>query len=302
MKVGRKLQSVGAVAIKNSVYVLPRRDESYEDFQWIVREIEEAGGEALVCEADLIAGLDDAEVRDLFGAARDADYEEIAADAAAILDTVASAAARPLDRGQRSEVERDLAKLHRRLDAVAAIDFFGQPARESVLATLAQIAARLRAPQEREAIADRTSVKGAGASVRGRTWVTRQDARVDRLASAWLIRRFIDPAATFKFVPPKGYQPRPGELRFDMFEAEYTHEGSDCTFETLIKRFELGDAGLSAIAEIVHDIDCKDVKFGREEAAGVAQLVAGIAAGTPDDSTRVDRGNDFFETLYASFR
>jgi hypothetical protein len=137
---------------------------------------------------------------------------------------------------------------------------------------------------------------------RGRTWVTRTGVKVDRMASAWLIRKLIDPEARFKFVPAKGYRPEPGELRFDMFEAEFTHEGDLCTFEVLVQRFGIGDRAVRAIAEIVHDLDVKDAKYGREEAAGVGQLVAGIAAAHPDDEARLARGAALFDDLYAAHR
>ena len=135
----------------------------------------------------------------------------------------------------------------------------------------------------------------------GRTWVTRQGVFVDRIASAWLIRRFIDPEARFKFVPARGYRPAAGELRFDMFEAEYTHEGERCTFQTLVARFGLDDPALAAVGEIVHDIDCKDEQFGRPETQGVARLLRGIADGTEHDEDRLERGGRLFEDLYAAF-
>jgi hypothetical protein len=135
----------------------------------------------------------------------------------------------------------------------------------------------------------------------GRTWVTRQGVFVDRIASAWLIRRFIDPEARFKFVPARGYRPEPGELRFDMFEAEYTHEGERCTFQTLAARFGLRDPALAAVGEIVHDIDCKEEQFGRPETQGVARLLRGIADGTEQDEDRLERGGRLFDDLYAAF-
>src|SRR5207249_9550599 len=135
---------------------------------------------------------------------------------------------------------------------------------------------------------------------RGATWVTRQGVYIDRIASAWLIRRFIDPVAHFKFVAPEGYRPRPGELRFDMFEAEYTHEGDTCTFETLLTRFGLGDRALRLIAEIVHDIDCKETKFGRPETPGIERLIAGIAKQNPEDDTRLEHGTALFDALHAA--
>ena len=124
---------------------------------------------------------------------------------------------------------------------------------------------------------------------------------MDRIASAWLIKRFIDPEAQFKFVAPEGYTPHKGELRFDMFEAEYTHEGDRCTFETLVRRFRLRDPALRTIGEIVHDIDCKDTKFGRSEAAGVERMLAGIARKHASDLTRLQRGAPVFDNLYQSF-
>ena len=136
--------------------------------------------------------------------------------------------------------------------------------------------------------------------MQGHTWVTRRDVFVDRIASAWLIRRFIDPKAKFKFTGAKSYPPKPGEVRFDMFEAEYTHEGDRCTFETLLQRAGIRDRALRIIGEIVHDIDCKDAKFGREEAAGVAALLRGLVRAYPDDATRLQRGGVAFDDLYAS--
>ena len=136
----------------------------------------------------------------------------------------------------------------------------------------------------------------------GNVWVTRSGVFVDRIASAWLIRRFIDPKARFKFVPARGYKPRAGELRFDMVGAEYTHVGEDCTFQTLLQRFDLDDHALDAIGEVVHDIDCKDETFARPETAGVHGLLRGIAEATDDDDLRLDRGAAVFENLYAFYR
>jgi len=130
--------------------------------------------------------------------------------------------------------------------------------------------------------------------------VTRKGVFVDRIASAWLIRRFIDPDARFRFVDPESYRPMPSELRFDMFEGEFTHEGDRCTFETLLYRFGLeNDPALIAIAEVVHDIDLKDGKFAREDAAGIERVIAGIAASNPDDAARLERGYQLFDDLYA---
>jgi len=152
--------------------------------------------------------------------------------------------------------------------------------------------------------------------LRGRTWVTRQGVHVDRIASAWLIRKFIDPDARFKFVMGKGYQPDEGELRFDMFQAEFTHEGDKCTFEVLLDRVARSDVAksdegknvggksdpaLRAIAEIIHDIDLRDSKYARDEAVGIRTLIDGIALTTSDDLERLARGAEVFNNLYEVF-
>ncbi len=136
----------------------------------------------------------------------------------------------------------------------------------------------------------------------GRTWVTREGVKVDRISSAWLIHRFVDPDARFKFVPARGYRPRTSELRFDMYEAEYTHVGEDCTFQTLARRFGIVDRGILAIGEIVHDIDCKDERYGRSETSGVASLIRGIVEANEDDATRLERGSALLDDLYTSLR
>jgi hypothetical protein len=136
----------------------------------------------------------------------------------------------------------------------------------------------------------------------GRTWVTRQNVHVDRIASAWLIRRHIDTDAQFKFVTARGYRPKRGELRFDMYEAEYTHVGEACTFQTLLRQFGLRDAALRAIGEVVHDIDCKDEQFNRPETAGISGLISGIVQAHDDDHARMERGGAVLDDLYAFFR
>jgi hypothetical protein len=297
VKIWRRLQDLGSVAIKASLYALPSNTETREDFQWLLREIQEGGGEATLFEARLVDGLTDQEVRALFDTARDADYDALAVEARSLAEAVA---ANPEQwRGRIPELRSLLAKLRRRLAEVVAIDFFGANGRDAVEGLLSGIERRLAETTEEQ---DREETMPAEQEKpRGQTWVTRRGVHVDRIASAWLIRRFIDPEARFKFVSDKGYLPEPGEIRFDMFEAEYTHEGDHCTFEVLLARLCLPEPALQAIAEIVHDIDLKDGKFGREEAAGIKTLIAGIAAATDDDSRRLERGATVFEDLYKYF-
>jgi hypothetical protein len=297
VKIWRRLQDLGSVAIKASLYALPSNTETREDFQWLLREIQEGGGEATLFEARLVDGLTDQEVRALFDKARDADYEALAVEARSLAEMVASDPEQW--RVRIPEFRPLLAKLRRRLAEVVEIDFFGANGRDAIEGLLSGIESRLTEAVEIEKKEE--TMPAEQEKPHGRTWVTRRGVHVDRIASAWLIRRFIDPEARFKFVADKGYVPEPGEIRFDMFEAEYTHEGDHCTFEVLLARLCPPEPALQAIAEIVHDIDLKDGKFGREEAAGIKTLIAGIATATDDDSRRLERGATVFEDLYKYF-
>jgi hypothetical protein len=216
VKVRRRLQRLGAVPLKSSVYVLPDSEENLEDFQWLANEIISESSDATIAAATLLSGVSDQELVAMFNP-----------------------------------------------ESATAATTTGTPP--------------------------------------GSTWVTRQGVFIDRIASVWLVRRFIDPDAEFKFVPARGYKPKPGELRFDMYTGEFTHVGDRCTFETLVRHFELDDRALRQIAEIVHDIDCKDEKFGRSEAAGVRAVIEGIAGATKDDAERIARGTLVLDGLYEQF-
>ena len=139
------------------------------------------------------------------------------------------------------------------------------------------------------------------AAFKGRTWVTRKGVFVDRIACAWLIRRFIDPAAGFRFVAGKQHTPGPKEVRFDMFEGEFTHEGDRCSFEVFQDRFFPKDPALASIGRIVHDLDLKDAKFGLPETAGFGGLLSGVAAAYKSDEDRLRAGGALFDHLYAFF-
>jgi hypothetical protein len=297
VKIWRRLQALGAVAVKNSVYVLPANAETQEDFAWLLREITEGGGEAMICEARLIDGLTDQEVRALFDAARDADYEALAKEARPLVKQLAKA----VSSEGLAEAKAQLARLKTRLAQIVAIDFFGANGRETADGLLAGIEAKIAKSEPPES----PDVPAAAAKdvddLQGRVWVTRQGVHIDRIASAWLIRRLIDPQARFKFVPPRGYVPEPGELRFDMFNAEFTHEGDRCTFEVLLARAHLENSALRAIAEIVHDIDLKDAKFARRQVEGIKTLITAICMATHDDEERIVRGSAVFEDLLAYF-
>jgi hypothetical protein len=296
VKTARQLQKIGAVAVKNSVYVLPNSDGSNESFAWLSKEIVAGGGEATVCESSFVSGTSNEAVEALFHAARGKDYQELAAEVRSAL--VALGKARRPKNARRAAAESALARFRRRMTEIGELDFFGVPGREATASLLATLEDRLREPPR-----DAPPVDGAAPRrVKGAVWVTRKGVHVDRIASAWLIRRFLDGDAQLKFVPSKDYAPRDGELRFDMFEAEYTHEGDRCTFEVLTRRFGIADAAVTAIGEVVHDIDVRDGKFNRPETAGVERLINGIALTQSDDQARITLGGQVFEALYESWR
>jgi len=299
VKVWRRLQALGAVTVKNSVYALPAGEQAQEDFEWLLKEVAEGGGEGLICEARLIDGLSDEEVRVMFNKARDADYDALAKEARTLGEVLAGDA----DAAAREDARAKLARLKADTARIVALDFFGANGRETLDGLLATLDALVQENGPMTAIQGSISAgrEGSGA-LTGRVWVTRAGVHVDRIASAWLIRRLIDPQARFKFVPAKGYAPESGELRFDMFEAEFTHEGDRCTFEVLLARAGVADPALAAIGEIVHDIDLKDAKFGRAEAIGIAHLIKGLSAANQDDQARIERGAAMLDDLYEYFR
>ncbi len=281
-KLWRRLQALGAVSVRSSAYALPLGDEAQEDFHWLVQEIVKGGGEAAVCEARLVDGMSDADVETLFNAARDDAYAEIADEARAMLE------------GEQP-TQAAVARLRRRFTQVEAIDFFAAGRREGTERLIVRLEATASGSTE-------AGERDGREDLTGRVWVTREHVFVDRVACAWVVKRFVDPDARFKFVPAQGYRPQSGELRFDMFEGEISHEGDRCSMEVLMTRAGLdGDAALTAIAEIVHDIDLKDGKFAREETAGISHLLTGVCAPGRPDNQRIARSTAIFNDLYDWF-
>jgi hypothetical protein len=287
-KILKRLQQIGALPIKQSVYVLPQSDQTYEDMLWIFKEIITGGGEATISEASFLEGLSDDQIKSMFQTARDADYQRITKEAHDLTTD-------PMK--QDSDCKLSLKKLHKlkkQFQFIVSIDFFKSSASETAKAAIADVESFINGPRlESQTLSSQ--------HFKGRTWVTRKGIYVDRISSAWLIRRFIDPGAQFKFVSGKSYTPKPDELCFDMAEAEFTHENDRCTFEVLRDRCCPGNPALIPIAEIIHDIDFKDEKFLRPEASGVRAMLSGIAAIRSDDDTRLEQGSVILDSLYEYF-
>jgi hypothetical protein len=232
----------------------------------------------------------------MFRAARDADYEELAADARELSRSLPRKGEIPEEK--RAELGAALVRLRKREAEVAPLDFFHARGREALDGVIRELEEKLVQPR---AAPEETS--GARSEKpRGVTWVTRTGIHVDRMASAWLIRRFIDPKARLRFVSARDYRHQAGELRFDMFDGEFTHRGELCTFEVLLERFGPDDPALRPIAEIVHDVDLKDQKHGRPENAGLEHVIQGIALAHPEDEVRLARASAVLDDLYEYFR
>lgn len=290
----RRLQQIGAVPLKQAVYVLPDSGDAREDLEWLKAEIVAAGGEASILEANQIDGAEDDHLVEAFKRARQEDYAALAVD----LETVLKKNERTRHpRGERAPSLRRLSEIFRqRLGAIEAIDFFGGAGRDRVIALIERLNDAGGAPQY--------TTEGNEASVteehRNKLWVTRPRPGVDRMASAWLIRRFIDPKARFSFAADRAAVPADA-FPFDMFGVEFTHHGDDCTYETLCRKFRLRDSAVARVGELVHDIDLKDAKFGAPEAPTISAMIDGLQLTHTDDQNLLEQGIAMFESLYRSF-
>ena len=302
VRIWRKLQKLGAIVIKNSVYVLPASEKTHEDFQWLKQEIESAGGEASVFRAASVEGTTDQEIIAAFRKARDDEFAAIAAEFDGLRGSIREQArGKHLSAGRLSAHESAIDKLHSELERVAANDFFAATGRTAAFAAYERCQKELRAAQGPKAKPS-TPQTAAGkldvAKYQGRRWVTRRNLHIDRLASAWLIKQFIDKRPRFYFIAEG--ETVADAIPFDMFGAEFTHHGEDCTFETMLKRFGLNEnEGLRQIAEIVHDIDLKDDKFHRLEATGLNAIIDGLSNVLRDDRKLLQQTGVLFDGLHA---
>lgn len=286
VKIWRRLQAIGAVAIKNAVHVLPKATEHEATFVELLNEIVANGGEAILIDLRLLAGTTDEDVRSLFDGARDTDYDEITQSARRLLET-----------GPASGTE--IARLQKRLGEVTTLDYFGAPGRRAAETALAELDRRR---YDHPDVSRSQPLAEQPLDLKSKVWVTRSGVHVDRIACAWLIRRFVDPEAAFKFVDARSYLPGPGELRFDMAEAEFTHEEGRCSFETIVLRAGLtDDPALVAIGEIIHDLDIADGKFNRPETPGMGAILSGVCASCDDDFQRIAQAGEALNQFHAFF-
>lgn len=293
----RRLQQLGAVPVKQAVYVLPDTPNAREDFEWLKTEIKAAGGDASVFAADSVDAWSDDALVEEFRRSRQEAYAALAREIARVVARL-GATRRP--RGTRAPAARRLAGVFGdRLSAIERVDFFGSAGRDRVTTLLRQLD-ELTSDSRRDSERPRRAGNADARDYANRVWVTRPRPGVDRMASAWLIRRFVDPAARFAFAADRDSVPR-AAVPFDMFGVEFSHQGDGCTFETLCAIFAIHEPAVTRLAAIVHDLDLKDGRFGAPEAPTVGILIAGLQLSVPDDDALLNQGMALFESLYRAF-
>ncbi len=280
----RRLGRLGAVSPTGGLYVLPAREECVEAFQWLSQEIRQAHGEALVMRVAQFEGLTDEQLIGLFNRARAEEYSEVDESAAQL-----EKGSKKIKDEQRPEFIDALSKLRNRFNEISRVDYFGSPEAMRIGARLARIDEALSRTGTSPQVS-RTTLE----AYRDKRWVTRPRPHVDRLACIWLIRRFINPNAIIRYA----LTPEPDEIGFDMNEATFGHQGNLCTFETMVRAFDLDDPSLRAMAEIVHEIDLRDGKYARPATQGVDQILEGWLRAGYSDAELEAHGIALYEGLY----
>ena len=291
VKTWRRLQQLGAVPARNSVYVLPNTEQCREDFEWLRSEIVALGGEATVFAADAISEGGAEDVVKSVQESRTRDYRALQKDINRLLVT-SSRKRRPADNVAR--LGRAVRLLRTRFEALEAINFFGASARDDAATALAELERRLVPSSGARSPKPSPTRK---AEFQRRRWVTRRRPGVDRIASAWLIRRFIDPSAVFAFVDKPGAD----DVPFDMYSGGFGHRGGLCTFEVLCAEFGMAAVSVTKIAHIVHDLDLKEHTYASPEAVAVGRMIDGLRAVHTDDAALLEQGIGLFEALARSF-
>jgi len=281
----RQLKKCGALPLKTSAYLLPDKPEHHERLQWLAQQVRDGGGEATIIHVTEIEGLSHEEIVRQFNEARAVDYS-------AMLPALTALIARNQRRASES-FTGDLEKLTHQFEDISKIDFF-DCSRAQDAQMLLKRAAGLRDGRSK------STHKLSAKRFIGKRWLTRPRPEIDRVGSAWLIRKFIDPKAEFIFsTDPAKHR---DAIPFDLFEVEFSHHGDDCTFETLVKRFGITDKAVMRIAEMVHDADLEDGKFQTTGGVGIDQVLKGWAKGGLSDQELLKRGGECFEALHQQLR
>jgi len=288
----RRLKNLGAIALRNSVYVLPNTAETREDVEWLRAEIAEVGGSATVMAADLVNPYSGEELREQFRRQPRREYAILIRDIEKRLERWRKGK-RP---APRPAARLEAQVMRERFTRIQAKDHFNADNRSRAAALVREIEAA--GSDIKPTAGGRPTIPAA--RYRGRTWVTRARPGVDRMASAWFIRKFVDPKARFSFVASGKAVPRT-RVPFDMYGVDFGHHGSHCTLETLIERFGIADRATVRLAQVVHDLDLKNARYGLPECAAVGRVVDGLRLLYPDDHRLLAQGIVVMDALHRSF-
>ena len=294
VKTWRRLQQIGAVSVKNAVHVLPNTTQAAEDFEWLRTEVLALGGQATIFGASSISGVEEKQIIRQFRKMTAGEYGRLNKDIKA-LSVKLKKGFRPADEDRVA-----LRALRHRLSDAQQNDFFSAPGRQEAEAALDELDAKSGRPSTPRSASATVDVANCDRrQFQHRTWVTRPRPGVDRFASAWLIRKFIDAHPTFVFAEsPAKY---PEGVPFDMYQSGgFKHEGDRCTFEVLQQRFAINDRAVRTLADIVHDLDLKDDRFKHPHRATIGALVEGLRSSIGDDGKLLEQGIAMFEALYQS--
>ncbi len=302
MKIWRKLIGAGAVQMKGAVYILPFSDDNYEFFQWLVSEVAGMKGDAAFVRIEKMDSMKDEEIIALFNRQREESYKIIGKaveDIERRLNSIRKGANARNIKGLSGQFN----KLLKEFDEIKRIDFFSSREGGALSGRMKHVQTEIKdlSGVETEKGSPATVIRKAVDDYQGKVWITRKRPFIDRMASAWLIKRFIDKNAAFDFVDEKDQETiGKGHVTFDIRGGEFTHVGDMCTFEVLVRVFGLKDKALKKIAEIVHDLDMKDEKYNSAEAKGLEDILSGIRKTAKDDMEALERGMVVFEMLYIS--
>jgi len=292
---------MGSVQLKDTVYLLPFSEEHLESLQWLASEVVSMGGEGAFLRTDRIEPMSDETLFELFNEARAKDYQAIEKEFSVLERKLDS-----IKKGGRKHGVKALsaqyAKLIGNYEEVLRIDYFSSPYGESLREKSSRIKRQLSLVESDKSENPSASIiKRKIGDYRGRVWATRKRPFIDRMATAWLVRKFIDPDAGFEFVED-GENAKADCVLFDIQGGEFTHVGDLCTFEVIIKSFALKDKAVHKIAETVHELDIKDGKYSVPEARGIEDILSGIRKAPYDDIEALDKGMDVFEMFYLSLK
>ncbi len=298
MMIWRKLAKVGAVQLKGAVYILPATEEHEEFLQWLIGEVKSMGGDGAFVRSAEIRTMTDADIRRLFSMQADQEYHRLEKSLDVLERKIQS-----IRKGTKSEEGKRLAdqvaKFTKEFEGVAKRDFFNSSTGQAMKKRIQAVEAGLRDAGKKSPAEAASVVARRSQDYQEKIWATRKHPFIDRMASAWLIKRFIDPKALFTFIDERDVASLDDStMAFDIRGAAFTHVGDLCTFEVLVKSFAVRDKAVRKIAEIVHDLDVKDEKYGNPEATGVEEILMGIRKTVKNDSDALERGMAVFEMLY----